>query len=850
MNKKIRLLLCINFLFAQLTPMTVTAEDVDETDSITKTESTISSKEGETSITSSMPEIPSTKSKETIDSEDSNKTASSSEDNSQKNSITPTGGGAVPLGATLIEGVDIDADFALLLRTDSGVTNSGFSGYGKAQDQLTVSDMETITRIDVRYMNLNSLLGIEYAINLGDLDCSYNTITELDLSNNNLLEMLTCYGIGVSELDVSNKPDLFNIQCGGARMTVLNASNNPSLRQLMCEASQLTELNVGNNPLLYLLSCNNGQLRELDLSGCPALTTLSCSSNKLTELDVSSLPILESLSCSFNSLTELDVSSLSTLKGLNCDYNNLTELDVSSSSSLETLSCSNNQISELDVSSLLSLTTLNCDNNQLSELDVSSLLSLTTLNCDNNQLSELDVSSLLSLTTLNCNSNQLSELDVSNCSKLISLYCSHNMIFDITSAYGLNDLTILYATQQEINMDIPTINNGNFTIDLLKTTAEAGLQLSSTIPGSPILTAVGDRIDVSNVTVASFTGRPFISFSYPSSALAEGNLSSSQKYFSGEIYFNRVSYLETSLIPEKTKTASNKKVSWTWNMRNTSDVSSEHIKARLSLPNELTIDPTSILINGNPGTLADIDGTNDLGTLNRYETIEITFETTVSGTAGSWLEATGELTWTDSNSRSNEATGSVQIKDDEQTFTPKESNDMALLSTPESFRFGIWDVKNTAQKVNLLSSNYLTNTQVVSDGFYTRLRDDRTTSTGWKLSAELSEFRGSSNELMPNSSGVFLRMEDLTIENIIDKDTPSEAINPSPVGAPSTVVTDETLVAGQTAKTLVSANPGEGMETWQLRIPFDKVSLNLPANAGQKSKNYSATLTWSLDDTP
>lgn len=49
----------------------------------------------------------------------------------------------------LIEGVDIDADFAQLLRTDASVQNLGtsWSGYGKAQDQLTDDDMVALNQI-------------------------------------------------------------------------------------------------------------------------------------------------------------------------------------------------------------------------------------------------------------------------------------------------------------------------------------------------------------------------------------------------------------------------------------------------------------------------------------------------------------------------------------------------------------------------------------------------------------------------------------------------------------------------------------------------------------------------------
>ena len=258
-------------------------------------------------------------------------------------------------------------------------------------------------------------------------------------------------------------------------------------------------------------------------------------------------------------------------------------------------------------------------------------------------------------------------------------------------------------------------------------------------------------------------------------------------------------------------------------------------------------------MDGNPVSMMYIDGTHDLGD-SGLSSKTITFTTIATGSVGQWLKPTAHLRWTDETIYSpyekESDVDAVQIKDDEQTFTPKDLNDMALLSTPESFRFGTGNLASTAQIIKLHSSNYLTNTQVVSDGFYTRLRDDRNVSTGWKLSAQLSEFKDNSNNLMPNGSGSSLRMEDMAIENITDRDTPVEAINPSPIGTPSTIVTDETLVAGQTAKTLVSANSGEGAETWQLRIPFDKVSLNLPANAGQKNKNYSATLTWSLDDTP
>lgn len=305
------------------------------------------------------------------------------------------------------------------------------------------------------------------------------------------------------------------------------------------------------------------------------------------------------------------------------------------------------------------------------------------------------------------------------------------------------------------------------------------------------------------------------------------------------------------LVPEdEKKVESGGTVNWKWTIKSINPLKAENVHATLTLPTGLVIDPSSIKRDGVPASLSDIDGTTNLGDLALGETLTVEFKTKASGNVNDWLKAIGRLDWQDSQSRTNQTDCSVQIKDDEQTYTPKTQEDMALLSVPESFRFGVWDVKNTAQTFSLHSSNYLTNTEVVSEGFYTRLRDDRTVNSGWKLSAQLSDFKDSTSELMPNSAGTSLRMQDMSIESIVDRDTPAEAIDPTPTGVPSTVLADETLVAGQTAKPLVTAGTGEGAETWQLRIPFDKVSLQLPANAGKKNTYYSATLTWSLDDTP
>ena len=73
---------------------------------------------------------------------------------------------------------------------------------------------------------------------------------------------------------------------------------------------------------------------------------------------------------------------------------------------------------------------------------------------------------------------------------------------------------------------------------------------------------------------------------------------------------------------------------------------------------------------------------------------------------------------------------------------------------------------NTPQTIHLNARNYQTHTNVVTDGFYTRLRDDRTKDNGWKLTAQLSDFSDETNSTVLTNSGIALKMENMKIESI------------------------------------------------------------------------------------
>jgi len=159
----------------------------------------------------------------------------------------------------------------------------------------------------------------------------------LDVSNNTVLQTLSCYDNQLTELDVSNNTALQYLYCYYNQLTELDVSNNTALQYLYCYSNQLTELDVSNNTVLQTLSCYSNQLTELDVTNNTALQYLYCYSNQLTELDVSNNTALQYLQCYSNQLTELDVSNNTALQGLYCTNNQLTELDVSNNTTLTQL---------------------------------------------------------------------------------------------------------------------------------------------------------------------------------------------------------------------------------------------------------------------------------------------------------------------------------------------------------------------------------------------------------------------------------------------------------------------------------------------------------------------------------
>ena len=57
---------------------------------------------------------------------------------------------------------------------------------------ISTDEAAEITFLNVSYCNISDLKGIEAFVNLDTLDCDYNQLTSLDISNNHELLYLEC----------------------------------------------------------------------------------------------------------------------------------------------------------------------------------------------------------------------------------------------------------------------------------------------------------------------------------------------------------------------------------------------------------------------------------------------------------------------------------------------------------------------------------------------------------------------------------------------------------------------------------------------------------------------------------
>ncbi len=199
-------------------------------------------------------------------------------------------------------------------------------------------------------VNIFTLVSQTFAIHgkVSQLNCPMQKITNLDLSNKNVITHLVCKNNELSSIDISNCSNMYTFDCSSNKISVLDVSKNIGLANF---------------------DCHNNKLRTIDISRNTMLTELSCDSNQLTTLNVSKNTKLVALGCSYNQLSTLDLNANTELLGLNCSNNQITTLIYTTLSNLD---CSSNQLKSLNLKNVSGV--INVSNNPINGAEMTSLV--------------------------------------------------------------------------------------------------------------------------------------------------------------------------------------------------------------------------------------------------------------------------------------------------------------------------------------------------------------------------------------------------------------------------------------------------------------------------------------------
>lgn len=143
--------------------------------------------------------------------------------------------------------------------------------------KLTLEEAAAVESIDLGggygKTEVKNLDGIGYFTGLKELDCSYNSLTELDVTENTELTYLNCGYNQLTKLDVTGNTKLTELHCRVNELTQLDVTNNTKLNNLECFFNRLTQLDASKmaSPESYVLYCgyqenSNGESQQLTLT--------------------------------------------------------------------------------------------------------------------------------------------------------------------------------------------------------------------------------------------------------------------------------------------------------------------------------------------------------------------------------------------------------------------------------------------------------------------------------------------------------------------------------------------------------------------------------------------------------
>lgn len=149
--------------------------------------------------------------------------------------------------------------------------------------EIQLEEALSVQYLDLSNANIQTLSGIEQFINLRELNCENNQISELPLTTLGYLKRLNCNNNHISSLDFDTS----------------------LLQELRCANNQISFVNIGLTTLELDVSYN--QMEQLNLPASGYYAYLNISGNLYNEIQIQQLR-LDNFYCEDTKLTSLDLS--------------------------------------------------------------------------------------------------------------------------------------------------------------------------------------------------------------------------------------------------------------------------------------------------------------------------------------------------------------------------------------------------------------------------------------------------------------------------------------------------------------------------------------------------------------
>ena len=300
----------------------------------------------------------------------------------------------MPEGTWLIDGINFpDIAFRNIILNDYD-TNS--------DEILDMQEISNVSVMDVSGQGISSLKGIEVFSYLTELDCSNNTLIELNISSNTRLCSLDAQGNQIVAIDFSSNDNLktavLDGDCLGEWCYEYDSTDQYGHRISL-------EVYLDESVAIFINGdwVNAGDTScEINEENFPDDNFRSIVSSYDKDgdgfLSMEEIEKVYGIDCSRNSICSLEgIEHFTALTSLQCQNNNLTHLDLSGNPSLCYLDCSNNKLTDVDISSNTQIYWLSFNNNKLTSIDVSRMTLLYHFDIRSNKIEQLDISGLSNL---------------------------------------------------------------------------------------------------------------------------------------------------------------------------------------------------------------------------------------------------------------------------------------------------------------------------------------------------------------------------------------------------------------------------------------------------------------------